>query len=124
MNAGLATVLPDNPSVCASIIDNETGLVYKDTDLSSATEALCKLVDDDGLRKRLGSNAERTIQSDYNLADTNKEFINIIKKSNLRHAMAAEIMQWSLYNCFYFNCSSTCARAVTVTYYSAIVPFL
>ncbi|MDT8453027.1 MAG: glycosyltransferase family 4 protein [Gammaproteobacteria bacterium] len=80
MSAGLATVLPDNPSVCASIIDYETGLVYRDTDVSSATEALRKLIFDSELRKRLGSNAERTIQSDYNLADTNKEFINIIKK--------------------------------------------
>lgn len=80
MSAGLATVLPDNPSVCASITDYETGLVYKDTDLSSATEALCRLIEDEELRKRLGSNAERKIQSDYNLADTNKEFINIIKE--------------------------------------------
>jgi len=44
----------DAPGLRDSVVDNETGLLYKTDDVVSLTEALRKLLDDRELRKRMG----------------------------------------------------------------------
>lgn len=79
MSAGLATLVPDNPSVCASITDNVSGLVYKERDVSSACEKLEKVIHDDDLRYRLSVNAQKVVETEYNLSNTNMALTSIIK---------------------------------------------
>ncbi len=49
----------DAPGLRDSVVDNETGLLYKTNDVSSLTESLKKLLDDRGLRKQMGLRGRR-----------------------------------------------------------------
>lgn len=80
MSAGLATVVPDNPSVCSSIIDGVDGLVFKERNVSSACDVLEKVIYDDDLRQKLSLNAQSTIEAEYNLRNTNRDFTKIFKE--------------------------------------------
>jgi len=80
MSAGLATIVPDNPSVCASINDGVDGLVFQNSNVGSACEALEKVIHDVGLRQELSLNAQRIIEAEYNLNNTNSSFISIVKE--------------------------------------------
>lgn len=78
MSAGLGTLVPDDRSVCASIVDGHNGLWYRAGDVTSACQALSKLIGDKPLRDRLGANARTTIYEHYNLANTNARFRSVI----------------------------------------------
>ncbi|MCR9188565.1 MAG: glycosyltransferase family 4 protein [Alteromonadaceae bacterium] len=80
MSAGLATVVPDNPSVCSAITDGVDGLVFKEMNVISACEAIEKVIYDDELRKKLSLNAQSIIETEYNLKNTNRDFFTILKK--------------------------------------------
>jgi glycosyltransferase involved in cell wall biosynthesis len=80
MSAGLATVVPDNPSVCSAITDGVDGLVFKEMNVISACEAIEKVIYDDELRKKLSLNAQSIIETEYNLKNTNRDFLTILKK--------------------------------------------
>ncbi|GBU21583.1 glycosyltransferase [Fibrobacteres bacterium R8-0-B4] len=49
----------DAPGLRDSVVDNETGLLYKTDDVASLTESLKKLLDDGELRKRMGVSGRR-----------------------------------------------------------------
>lgn len=80
MSAGLATLVSDNPSVCGSIIDGVDGLVFKERSISSACEAIERVINDDGLRQKLSMNAQNIVETEYNLNHTNRDFIAILKE--------------------------------------------
>jgi glycosyltransferase involved in cell wall biosynthesis len=52
-------VANDAPGLRDSVVDNETGLLYKENDVGSLTESLGKLLDDRDLRKSLGTRGRR-----------------------------------------------------------------
>ncbi|MBI1425217.1 MAG: glycosyltransferase [Gammaproteobacteria bacterium] len=80
MSAGLATLVPDNPSVCQAITNNENGMIFSQLDTFSLAEKLSTLISDSKLRKNLGSKANETVQNYFNLSNTNIDLINIISR--------------------------------------------
>lgn len=75
MQAGLAVIVPDNPSVCGATEDQITGLVYREHDLDDATKAIRKLLHDDHFRQKLGKQAKISIQY-FTLAQTHRALID------------------------------------------------
>lgn len=67
MQAGLAVIVPNNPSVCAATEDGFTGFVYQRDDLSSAVGAIRRLLQDATLRERLGRSARNDVLERYQL---------------------------------------------------------
>lgn len=92
MSAGLATVVPDSPSVCQAISDGRTGLLYRADDIESACQTIGRLIGDPDLRQRLGSAAMQTVHAQYNLAATNIQLRSVIEELcvSTRLATAAE----------------------------------
>lgn len=66
MAAGLAVVAPDQPNLREVLVDGSNGLLVPPGDGPALTAALVRLVEDRGLRERLGSAARATI-SDMDL---------------------------------------------------------
>ncbi len=80
MSAGLPTVVADEPSVwCECIRDGETGLLFRSGSPEDLSEKLLRLIDDAGLRQRLGANARRAANADYNLRDTVAAVVTAVK---------------------------------------------
>ncbi len=79
MSAGLATLIPDNPSVCASVKDRVNGCIYKENDMHSASQALINLIENETYRKMLSMQAQQTVEQDFNLSQTNQSFNEILK---------------------------------------------
>lgn len=79
MSAGLATIVPDNPSTSDATRHGITGLLYKQKDLAEACEAIKKCLDET-YRNKLADNAKNDIRSNYNLSQTNKSLITILNK--------------------------------------------
>lgn len=77
MSAGLATLVPDNPSVCQSIKHNDNGLIFEEDDLTSLTNCLKYLLSEPATQKRLGDSAIHTVSSQYSLSLTNLDLVNI-----------------------------------------------
>jgi glycosyltransferase involved in cell wall biosynthesis len=64
MAAGVASIATDCPSGPADIVEHEeNGLLVKNADTAAFTDALNKLMDDAGLRQRLGSAATEITQT-------------------------------------------------------------
>jgi len=55
----MPVVANDAPGLRDSVVDKETGLLYKENDVVSFTESLKKLLDDKELRKRMGLQGRR-----------------------------------------------------------------
>lgn len=80
MSAGLATLVPDNPSVCASIKHNVSGLVYEENDIISACEAIRTLAQNTLHRENLGRTAMLEVERNYNLQQTNRELVAAVDR--------------------------------------------
>jgi len=78
MSAGLATLVPNNPSVCQSITDEFDGIHFEFDNQDALCEKFLQLINDEQSRKKLGNNAITTIENNYTLQNTNRELINII----------------------------------------------
>ena len=78
MSAGLATIVPDNPSTSGATINLKTGLLYRQRDISSACSAI-KLCLDDKIVQHLSSNATKEITTHYCIEKTNTKLISILK---------------------------------------------
>jgi len=55
----LPVVANNAPGLRDSVVDNETGLLYKENDVASLTESLKRLLDDAELRKQMGERGRR-----------------------------------------------------------------
>lgn len=85
MRAGLPVIVPDNPSVCGSIKNNETGIVYREHNAEDAAFAIQKLVLSDELRQEFGEYAKGSAQY-FTLERAHQDLINAFKsidRSNL-----------------------------------------
>ena len=80
MSAGLATLVPDNPSVCQSITDGYDGQYFSRNSLSSLCSNLLNLIKNKDLRQKLSLHATKTIGSSYLLSNTNSQLIQILSK--------------------------------------------
>ena len=78
MNAGLAVLTSDLPSVCQAIDHGVTGLAYAHDDVNAAIDQLRKLIDDPALRRSLGAAAAATCKARYSLEGMNKVFGEVV----------------------------------------------
>lgn len=80
MSAGLATVVPDVPSVAQAIDHKRTGIVYPDGDLDAAVRKLLLLENDDERRRALGRAASAVVDRKYSLEVCTKIFRRTISR--------------------------------------------
>jgi len=62
------------------IIDGENGYLVENNNLDELTHAVCKLLEDDELRKRMGEKAREHIQNNYSLQKVGYKFIAAYKE--------------------------------------------
>ena len=74
MRAKLPVIVSDNPSVCGATVNNETGLIYREGDIESATNAILRLLDETELATTLGNNALDAVQ-EFTLAKTHEALV-------------------------------------------------
>jgi len=79
MSAGLATLVPDIPSVCQAITSGDTGVVYPDADSEYVARKLKELSADGAMRARLGEAAAQTVCKNYTLDRTMEMFRKTIE---------------------------------------------
>lgn len=79
MSAGLGTIVPDLPSTSEATRHNDTGLLYKHGNVSSACDAI-ELCRSSEFRRKLSTNAQFTARDIYNLEDTNTQLINTLDR--------------------------------------------
>ena len=80
MRASLPVVVPDNPSVCEATVHGETGLIYKDHDVSSAAQCLITLLCNKGLRLKMKKASFSRVREKYSLDMCHHQFINHMNK--------------------------------------------
>jgi len=80
MSAGLATLVPDIPSVKQAVNDGDTGLVYEPENPGALAQAIYSLLLDTTGTRQIGEKAKRATDTRYNLAQTSKEFLSAIER--------------------------------------------
>lgn len=83
MRAGLATIVPDNPSVCGATRHDKTGLYFREGDRDSFRGALARLAEDPTLRERMGREAE-TDEANLSLNNAHRLLIEAVD-ATLKH---------------------------------------
>lgn len=83
MQAGLPVVVPNNPSVCGATIDNVTGLIYKEGDVSDACNKIFMLLNNKGKRERMSHQAIKIAKEKYSIEECHNKF-NLIMQTVLR----------------------------------------
>lgn len=78
MSAGLATLVPNNPSVCQSIKDGRDGLYFECNNPASLCDKLLRVIEDKDLRYQLGTTASQTVENNFSLQNTNRELLAIM----------------------------------------------
>ncbi len=78
MRAGLPTVVPDNPSVCGATQQGETGLIYKNGNITDAVSAIISLLDQKQLRDHMSA-AARHASEQFTLAKGHAALINAVE---------------------------------------------
>ena len=79
MSAGLPVLVPDIPTACQAVQDGETGLIYRDGDVVHAAELLVRLLEDAGLRRRMGGAARETVNEKYSIDRMNESFDKLME---------------------------------------------
>ena len=80
MSAALAAVVPDHCGNAEAIKHFVTGILYRPGDLNDAVRAIQTLVNDEGLRQRLGSAASNSIRRDFDIRRTNSRLVSVLDK--------------------------------------------
>ena len=75
MEAGLPVVVSDDPSVSAATESGVNGLTFAAGDAADAAAVLVRLLDDAGLRDRLGEQGRRAVQERFSLARTHAQLL-------------------------------------------------
>jgi glycosyltransferase involved in cell wall biosynthesis len=63
---GLPAVGSRIVGICDAILDNETGLLFTPRNIQDLSSCLCRMFDDDNLRKQLGQNAQSRVIKNFN----------------------------------------------------------
>jgi glycosyltransferase involved in cell wall biosynthesis len=79
MQAGLPTLVPDNPSVCEATKDGVTGRIYPKDQILDAAEKLAEYLSDPDLRAEHGKAAQLAIKQHYSLAHSHSALVRIIQ---------------------------------------------
>jgi glycosyltransferase involved in cell wall biosynthesis len=79
MSAGLATLVPDIPSVRQAIDPGVTGLVYPDADADATARILLDLLVREDARSALGRAASEKVESEYSLDHSARVFRSVVQ---------------------------------------------
>lgn len=79
MQAGLPTVVPDNPSVCEATRNGITGRVYEEDSAEFAANALAEYLLNPTCRAKQGKSAQQAIDQHYALARSHEALVQIIR---------------------------------------------
>ena len=71
--SGTPSVAGDSGGVRSAVRDGETGFVVDPADTAQAAAALGRLLDDAGLRRRMGEAGRRSVETHYNWARVARE---------------------------------------------------
>jgi len=80
MASGLAVIAAQAGGIVEMIKDNENGFLYAPGNSSQLADKITCLLDDKELAKRLGENARRTIEEDFNIKDKVKEIEDVLSR--------------------------------------------
>jgi glycosyltransferase involved in cell wall biosynthesis len=80
MSSGLATLVPDIPSVRQAITDGVTGLTYQADDAGAASALVLSLADGPDRRREVGGRAAVTVREQFSLERCNKHFVSFVSK--------------------------------------------
>lgn len=80
MSAGLATLVPDNPSVNQATEHDIDGYIFPENDVPAASKIIINLLLDDAKLQSIGRNARGRVENNFNLARTNDELLDAIGK--------------------------------------------
>lgn len=83
MGAGLPVIVSDIPELTAIIKHNYNGLIFKSGDAADLAANIAKLMGDNALRKRLGSNAREFILQNYNAEQNCSKLVTFYEKNLL-----------------------------------------
>lgn len=87
MSCGIPSIATDVEGSSELVEDGENGLLVPPRNPERLAEAILRLLDDDGLRKKLGDNARRHVVNNYDWEiitnKIEKIYINMIKNSNI-----------------------------------------
>ena len=79
MSAGLATLVPDIPSVRQAITHGQTGFVYSSDDVDAVSDLVGDLARDGGRIERLGQAASDEVLDKYSLERTRRELRELME---------------------------------------------
>jgi glycosyltransferase involved in cell wall biosynthesis len=89
MSAGLGLVMPDNSGNREAATDGESALFFAPGDLEAATRRLRELMDDAGLRRRLGDAARARVLERFTLEQTLRGFQEAVGRCLYGQSVAA-----------------------------------
>ena len=75
--SGLAVVGGDSGGVADAVRDGETGILVNPEDPAAVAAGIVRLLDDEGLRARLGAGGRRAVETYYNWDRVGRDFIRI-----------------------------------------------
>lgn len=81
MRAGIPTVVPDNPSVCGATVDGETGILYAENSVDSATDAIARLLEDPHLATTIGQRARSAVESQFSLSKGHESLVRVFEST-------------------------------------------
>jgi glycosyltransferase involved in cell wall biosynthesis len=79
MQAGLPTLVPNNPSVCEATKDGVTGRIYPKNEVFDATEKIAEYLNNPNLRAEHGKAAQLAIKQHYSLVHSHSTLVCIIQ---------------------------------------------
>lgn len=77
MQAGLPTVVPDNPSVCEATKDGVTGRIYPKDEIEAASERLSVYLSNPDLSIEHGKAAKQAIEQHYSLNNSHAALVRV-----------------------------------------------
>jgi len=84
MAAGLAVVVTDIPPNCELVTADETGLLVKPGDAVGLMQQLRRLIDEHGLRERLGAAARERMRSEFSISAMVERYVSLYRDVTTR----------------------------------------
>ena len=78
--SGLPTVAFDVPGVREAVRDGETGFLVPDRDVDALTERTRALLEDAGLRRRMGDAARRMVEADFDVRAIEQQYLDVYRE--------------------------------------------
>ncbi len=79
--SGLPVIAADSGGAAEAMIENETGLLVPPDDPPALTNALLRLLNDSGMRDRMGRAGRRWVESEMNWDRAGRQMISIIERA-------------------------------------------